>query len=316
MTSKFREEDLGKIRPIPIADRDSKVTIADIIDPSTGDAATTGGAMARAFPDVLKGSDLKRLIAALHQARDAKREIVWLVGAHVVKCGLSLYLASLIEKGYITALATTGSMTIHDIELSFFGKTSEDVALELPAGRFGMVAETAAHFEAACELAAASDLGLGEGVGAYIHGAGAPNAAFSLYANAFHASVPATVHVALGTDITHQHPGFSGSRVGDLSMRDFRILAAKVGQLFDRGVVVVFGSAVVLPEVFMKAVSVAYNLGRKPEDVTAASFDMFQQYRVTENVLVRPFKGAGQSFSFSGHHELMLPLLYHLLVRD
>ena len=151
------------------------------------------------------------------------------------------------------------------------------------------------------------------GLGAYITESKAKHRRVSVYANAFEASVPATVHVALGTDITHQHPSFPGGLVGELSMRDFRILTASVGRLFDGGVVVVFGSAVVLPEVFLKAVSIGYNLGRKPKGVTAASFDMTQQYRVTENVLKRPFYGAGESYSFVGHHEVMLPLLFHML---
>ena len=315
MTSKYREEDLSKIQPISIKDRKSKVSVDDFVDP---DAVTPIGknALHAILPDILKGSDLKRVVAALEQARATSKEILWLVGAHVVKCGLPLYLASLVKRGYITAIATTGSSTIHDLELSFYGETSEDVAVELPQGRFGMSKETADHFVSACELAGAAKLGLGEGVGAYISQEQAPHGRVSLYRSAHAASVPATVHVALGTDITHQHPSFPGALVGELSMRDFRILSNVVGRLFDGGVVVVFGSAVVLPEVFLKAVSIAYNLGRKPQNVTAVNFDMFQQYRVNENVLTRPFRGAGRSYSFNGHHEIMLPLLYNMLEKD
>jgi hypothetical protein len=315
MTSKYREEDLSKIQPISIKDRKSKVSVDDFVDP---DAVTPIGknALHAILPDILKGSDLKRVVAALEQARATGKEILWLVGAHVVKCGLPLYLASLVKRGYITAIATTGSSTIHDLELSFYGETSEDVAVELPQGRFGMSKETADHFVSACELAGEAKLGLGEGVGAYISQEQAPHGRVSLYRSAHAASVPATVHVALGTDITHQHPSFPGALVGELSMRDFRILSNVVGRLFDGGVVVVFGSAVVLPEVFLKAVSIAYNLGRKPQNVTAVNFDMFQQYRVNENVLTRPFRGAGRSYSFNGHHEIMLPLLYNMLEKD
>jgi hypothetical protein len=256
------------------------------------------------------------VVEALRRARADKRQILWLVGAHVIKCGLSLYVNSLMRKGYITALATTGSATIHDLELAFYGQTSEDVAAELPAGRFGMCAETAARFVSACEHAGRGGLGLGEGFGDYILESKAPWARYSIFGEAARMGIPATVHVALGTDITHQHPSFPGALVGELSMRDFRILSALVGKLFDRGVVIVFGSAVVLPEVFLKTVSISYNLGRTPRGVTAASFDMLSPYRVRENVLSRPFTGHGDSYSFHGHHEIMLPLLYALLKEE
>jgi len=315
MTSKYREEDLSKIQPISIADRKSKVSVDDFVDPDSVTPIDRESLHA-ILPDILKGSDLKHVVEALEQARATRKEILWLVGAHVVKCGLPLYLASLLKRGYITAIATTGSSTIHDLELSFYGETSEDVAVELPQGRFGMSKETVGHFVSACGLAAEGKLGLGEGVGAYISQEQAPYGRVSLYRAAYAASVPATVHVALGTDITHQHPSFPGALVGELSMRDFRILSSVVGRLFDGGVVVVFGSAVVLPEVFLKAVSIAYNLGQKPRNVTAVNFDMFQQYRVNENVLTRPFRGAGHSYSFNGHHEIMLPLLHNMLEKD
>jgi hypothetical protein len=316
MTSKYSEEKLSRIRPISISDRSSKVSVDQIIDPEQfeGRAPNALGAdLTHIFPNVLKGADLKRVADALREARQNGRPILWLVGAHVIKCGLSLYVNSLIRRGYIDAIATTGSSTVHDLELAFFGKTSEDVAVELPEGRFGMSVETAAHFSTACKHAEKIGLGLGEGIGTHIGEEKAPFSRFSVYACANEHSVPATVHVALGTDITHQHPDFPAGVVGELSMRDFRILAAVVGKVFDRGVVVVFGSAVVLPEVFLKCVSIQYNLGRRPKNVTAVNFDMFQQYRVRENVLTRPFQGAGTSYSFSGHHEIMLPLLYHLL---
>jgi len=308
--SRYEEEDLSRIQPISIHSRSSKVRVDQIVDP---DSPAISERWIERFPEILKGRDLRGLVEALHRAQADKRQILWLIGAHVVKCGLSLYLCSLMKKGYVTALATTGSATIHDLELAFFGHTSEDVAVELPAGRFGMSAETAFHFTAACAHAEASGLGLGEGFGDYIEKSGAAWARFSIFREAAALGVPATVHVALGTDIAHQHPSFSGELVGKLSMRDFRILSSVVGKVFDRGVAVVFGSAVVLPEVFLKAVSIGYNLGRAPVGVTTASFDMLPQYRVQENVLRRPFKDAGRSYSFQGHHEIMLPLLYTLL---
>lgn len=314
MGSKFEQQDLSKIRSVPIAERQSKVHIGQFVDPDALDGPG-GDALAGMLPEILKGADLKAVVGAVREARRRGRPIIWLLGAHVIKCGLSLYVNALVRRGFISAVATTGSATVHDLELSFFGKTSEDVGTELPRGRFGMAAETAEHFAAACGHAAECDMGLGEGLGDYIAKRSA-HSKYSIFAAASRAGVPATVHVALGTDITHQHPEFPASLVGELSMRDFRVFTATVGELFDRGVIVVFGSAVVLPEVFLKAVSIGYNLGRKPRDTTAVSFDMFQQYRVRENILSRPFQDAGKSYAFNGHHEIMLPLLYHLLVNE
>ncbi len=317
MTSRYDEEDLHRIRPISIRNRESKVRVDQFVDPEAPVAAKTlSGRVVGLFPEILKGEDFRRVVASIRRARGENKQILWLVGAHVLKCGLSLYINALMRKGYVTALSTTGSATVHDLELAFFGATSEDVGTELPLGRFGMAAETAAHFASACELAGAGRLGLGEGIGEYIDRAGAQYARYSVFNEAARNRIPATVHVALGTDITHQHPTFPAALVGELSMRDFRILTAVVGKLFDGGVAVVFGSAVVLPEVFLKAVSIGYNLGRSPSGVTTVGFDMLPQYRVKENVLSRPFKGAGESFSFIGHHEIMLPLLYTALTDE
>lgn len=307
--TRFEEADLSAVRPVPIATRASKVRVEDIVDPR----AVAGAGVAARFPDMLGASSLKRTVAALRRARDGQREIVWLMGAHVIKVGLGGYVNALVDAGYVTCLATTGSATIHDLELAFFGHTSEDVAAELPAGRFGMSKETSDHFNAAVAHADVAGTGLGGGVGSYIVERRAPNARTSVFAGAHRRGIPATAHIAFGTDITHQHPGFPAARAGELTMRDFRILAHRVGRVFDEGVVILLGSAVVLPEVFLKAVSVAYNLGATPRNVFAAGFDMMPQYRVRENVLTRPFRGACESHMITGHHEIMLPLLWLLL---
>jgi hypothetical protein len=312
MKGRFEEIDLSRVTPVPIAGRRSKVAVGDIVDPRRLQTAP-GAGFEDALPDILAARSLKRVASALHEAREADRERVWMIGAHTIKCGLSGYLAALIEEGYITCLASTGSAVIHDLELAFFGQTSEDVGAELSAGRFGMSAETAAHFEAACARADELGVGLGAGVGAYVDTAGAQHAGASVYRAAYLQDVPTTVHVAFGTDITHQHPGFPAARVGEQTMRDFRVFAHRVGRAFDGGVVVLMGSAVVLPEVFLKAVSINYNLGRQPSGVVAASFDMLPQYRVRENVLGRPFQSGGEAHAITGHHEIMLPLLYGLL---
>jgi len=311
----FDEIDLSRIRPISIRDRESKVRVDDIVDPASVSGALRAGELERVFPDMLGARSLKRAAEELRRARSEKREILWMVGAHVIKTGLSGYLAALIDAGYVTCVATPGSATVHDLELAFFGHTSEDVAVELPEGRFGMSRETSEHFNGAVRLAESSGRGLGGGVGAYVAERGAPHAGVSVFGRAHAAGVPATVHVAFGTDITHPHPSFPAAEVGRLTMKDFRIFSERVRCAFDSGIVVLMGSAVVLPEVFLKAVSVAYNLGATPRNVFAVGFDMMPQYRVRENVLTRPFRGACESHMITGHHEIMLPLLY-LLVRD
>jgi len=314
----FEEADLSRIKPISIAERRSKISVDDVVDPAgvfAGKKAITAGDLRAALPDLLAADSLKRVVDALHTAREKRREIVWMVGAHTIKCGLSLYLIRLMEAGYVTTLATTGSSAVHDLELAFFGKTSEHVEVELPEGRFGMSAETAGHYNAACAHAAKVGLGLGSGMGDYIEARGAPNRGISVFRGGRVFNIPTTVHVSFGTDVTHQHPGFPAALVGELTMKDFRILTHRVGRMFDGGVVVVFGSAVVLPEVFLKAVSINYNLGRKASAVTAASFDMIPQYRVRENVLGRPFPETGRSYAITGHHEILLPLMYFLLPR-
>jgi hypothetical protein len=312
----FEETDLNRIKPIPISGRKSKLTVDQIVDPKTavgGGRPPGAGELLAVFPDILAADSMKRLVAAMKTARSDGRELLWLVGAHTIKCGLSLYLNALIDAGFITTISTTGSTTIHDLELAFFGKTSEFVEEELVVGRFGMARETAAHYSAACRHASESGQGLGAGMGDYIAERGAPHRNVSVFHKASERGIPATVHVSFGTDITHQHPSFPAERVGELTMKDFRIMTRRVERAFDHGVVIVFGSAVILPEVFLKAVSINYNLGHTPAGVTTASFDMLPQYRVRENVLGRPFRGAGESYAITGHHEIMLPLLYLLL---
>jgi hypothetical protein len=315
VTSRFEETDLSKIEPVSIEDRHSKVSVDDIVDPRdvfSGESVDADTLM-RALPDILAADSLKQVVSALRTARDEGREIIWLIGAHLIKVGLSGYLNALIEDDFVTCVSSTGSATIHDLELAMFGKTSEDVARELPVGRFGMAEETSQHFNAALHHASVQDYGLGAGMGDYLRGQNAPHQSTSVFCAANRKGIPATVHMAFGTDITHQRDGFPADLAGELTMRDFRILTHRVGKMFDGGVVMLIGSAVILPEVFLKAVSINYNLGLKPSGVTAASFDMLPQYRVRENVLSRPFQGGGTGYAITGHHEIMLPLLYFLL---
>lgn len=313
MKRRYEEADVTRIRTTRMSERASKVRVEDIVDPRKAAPSVSATDLLGAFPGMLAADSLRRTVHALRRARKDRREIVWLMGAHVIKCGLGGYVNALIDDGFVTCLATTGSSTIHDLELAFFGHTSEDVAAELPRGRFGMSAETSERFNAAIRFAASRDAGLGSGIGEFIATEDAPHRRTSVFAGAHAKGIPATVHVALGTDITHPHPGFPAAETATQSMRDFRILAHRVGSAFEEGVVVLVGSAVVLPEVFLKAVSVAYNLGAQPKDVFTVCFDMLPQYRVRENVLSRPFRGHGESHMITGHHEILLPLLYLLL---
>lgn len=232
-----------------------------------------------------------------------------LAGAHVLKCGFSPLVIDLAERGFISALALHGAGAIHDLEIAFFGQTSEEVAETLETGKFGMVKETAELFAAAVYLAARRNIGLGEACGVYIESARAPYKKFSLLYNFHRRRLPATVHVAFGTDTVHQHPNFPAGETGEATWRDFKVLAAAVAGLHDGGIAANFGSAVILPEVFLKALAVARNTTGPVKNFTAANFDMIQHYRPNVNVLARPTLKSGRAFAFTGHHEIMLPLL-------
>jgi hypothetical protein len=314
MGSEYEEIELDAVRTVPVADRESKVRIEQMGRPVKG-----GKAFRRwldSLPDHLAVDRLRRLVLAMRRARSAKdRELIWMAGAHLVKCGLSPYINDLMRKGYITALALNGAGIIHDMELAFFGCTSEDVPSQLERGEFGFSAETAGFLFEAVENGAGSGLGLGEAVGKYINDRKAPHREISITGRAARERIPVTVHVALGTDIVAQHPGFDGRLWGELSARDFRILAARVRSMGENGGVVInIGSAVILPEVFLKALSIARNLGAGFENITACNVDMIGHYRPTENILLRPTAFGGEAISLTGHHEIMIPLLYSALL--
>ncbi len=317
MSDRFVPEDLSRVATISITDRYSKVSVNDIVEPPRLDGKSVDrSTLETALPDILAASSLKKVAHALRRAKSDGREVVWMVGAHTIKTGLSRYLQTFMEHGFITCLSTTGSSIIHDLELAYFGQTSEDVSRELPAGRFGMARETADVFNSACAHAASLGRGLGAGVSDFVANGDAPHKDASVFAAAARLGIPVTSHVAIGTDITHMHPGFDAGAVGAQSHLDFRIFTARIGDAFNRGAFMLVGSAVILPEVFLKAVSVNYNMGKEPDGVTTASFDMLRHYRVQENVLGRPFSGKGEAYAITGHHEILLPLLYLLLVLD
>jgi deoxyhypusine synthase len=261
------------------------------------------------LPTVLKAADLVDLGRAVHRAKGSGGAVIWMVGAHVIKVGLSPVLIDLIKKGYVSCLALNGAGMIHDFEIAAWGRTSEDVAGKLIDGSFGMDAATAEPVNQAAVEARDGGIGLGEAVGEMILRDKAPYADLSLLAAAKEAAIPATIHVAIGTDIVHMHPSCDGAAVGESTLRDFRILAAAVSRLDKNGVVINLGSAVVLPEVFLKALSAARNLGHNACGFTAANLDMISHYRPQTNVLQRPTQPDGRAINITGHHEIMIPLL-------
>lgn len=270
-----------------------------------------GDSLSRFFaglPRILKGNDWRELIEKIAIAHTNNKPIIWLFGAHVIKCGLSPVLIDLLDSGVVTLLGTNGAGAIHDLEVAHLGYTSEDVQANLADGTFGMARETAQWFADGVQAAVANDLGLGEGLGFSLARAKPAGKRESLLYAAYKHNVPATIHVAIGTDIVAQHPNFDAAAVGKTSHIDFTILCDVVRRLHRGGVVLLFGSAVLLPEVFLKALAVARNLGRV-EDFTTANFDMIQHYRPQQNVVSRPTAATGRGFSFTGHHEFMLPLL-------
>lgn len=314
MGSDFEEMDLSRVRTISIAERGSLVSVEDFGDPVKG-----GKAFARWKKSLPKGPAVRRiehLALAMRRASSCKgREVLWMMGAHVVKCGLPRYIIELMRKGYITAVAMNGAAAIHDFEIAAFGETSEDVARNLERGVFGFARETAQGCFEAVKIGKREHRGLGEALGRYLAARRAPHKDFSILAQAVRFQIPVTVHIAIGTDIIHQHHDFDGASWGELSARDFRIFAAKV-ELLGRngGVAINAGSAVIMPEVFLKAVSIARNLGASFEDLVTANLDMIQNYRPQKNVLERPSSFGGVQISITGHHELTIPLLYSFVM--
>jgi hypothetical protein len=260
------------------------------------------------WPSILAADDFKAVVSAIAQSYEAKKEIVLAMGAHVIKVGLNPIITDLMERGIVTAIALNGAGIIHDVELAMVGKTSEEVAEGLGEGAFGMAKETADFLNDAIAAAQKEGLGLGQAVGQAIEKEALPFADESVLAMAARLEMPATVHVAIGTDIIHIHPGFDAAAAGQASHHDFRLFAAVVADL-EEGVLINLGSAVVLPEVFLKALTLARNLGHKVDRFTTVNMDFIRQYRPIMNVVTRPTSNGGMGYNLVGHHEIMLPLL-------
>lgn len=299
---------LETLRRTSLAERPSKVSRCAFA------RVTPPGSSLRRYlknlPRILAAEKFLRLVEAVASARAGRRPVLAMLGAHVLKTGLSPLILDLMERKVVTAVAMTGSGIIHDFELAYQGQTSEEVAEALADGSFGMARETADFLNEAVREGARRGWGLGESVGRAIIGKRLPHRALSLFAAARRLNLPATVHVAIGTDIIHQHPSCDGAAFGKTSLEDFRRLTEVVAGLGEGAVVLNVGSAVILPEVFLKAVSVARNLGAPVRGFTAANLDMIQHYRPRQNVLSRPTALGGEAISLTGHHELMLPLLH------
>lgn len=301
-----RAADLKRLRRHTAGKRHSRVNLKQFARPPQ--RTDTVAAFVRGLPDVLKAADWQALIDAIARARQLGKPVFWFCGAHVIKCGLSPIILDLMRLGLVDLLAFNGAGAIHDLEIAFDGCTSEDVASGLRDGSFGMARDTAQRFAAGVALAGQEGLGLGAGLGRYLNTGRVPHRRYSLMAQGVRAGIPVLVFPAIGTDIVAQHPEYDGAAVGAAGHLDFRILADQCRRLNGGGVVLHFGSAVILPEVFLKALSVARNQ-RRVERFVTANFDMIQHYRPNTNIVNRPTAGSGRGFSFTGHHELFLPLL-------
>jgi hypothetical protein len=304
--------ELAGVRTYPLKERHSKVKLADFGRPHVKGAPV--GEFLAGLPKLLGAEALQRVCAEILGARERGKPILWGLGAHVLKVGLSPVLIDLIERGLVTGLALNGAGIVHDYELAAAGQTSEEVAESLGSGQFGMARETGAELNRAIVEGDRDGLGLGAAVGRSIVEAGLPHADLSLFAAAWRHRIPATVHVAVGTDIVHIHPACDPAALGRATHLDFRLFAANVAELGGGGVYLNVGSAVVLPEVFLKAVTLARNLGHDLADFATANFDFIQSYRPNTNVVARPTRGVGRGYSVTGHHEILIPLLAAALI--
>jgi len=302
-----------KLSTIPIADRGGKVQLEHM-----GAAPAKGVGLSKwldGLPKILAADALRGVVAALVEAKRKRRAILWGMGGHVVKCGLAPVLTQLIDMGYVTGFVMNGAATIHDFEIGIAGATSEDVESVLPDGRFGSAEETGREMNLAIRDGAARGLGMGEALGEAITRLARPEyAGACLQVQAYKRRVPVTVHVAVGTDTPHTHPAADGAAIGQATHQDFKLFCSIVRELNDGGVYLNVGSAVLLPEVFLKAVSVVRNLGYPLANFTTVNFDFLQHYRPKANVVERPHaKSGGKGYSLTGHHEIMIPLLAGIL---
>ena len=307
---------LGGAKTYPIAGRRSKVSVREFARPAGKNPSLKK--FLDALPAILAGNDLRDVLAAVHRAKAQKRAVVWGIGGHVIKVGLGPLLIELMRAGFVSGIAMNGAALIHDFEIGLAGQTSEDVDALLGEGKFGMAQETGQGINEIAKLAQRIHIGYGEAAGQYLHSGILPTKHLdaSILAAAYKLKIPVTVHLAIGTDIPHMHPAADGAALGAASFMDFRLFCSLVQWMDGGGVFLNWGSAVILPEVFLKAVSVARNAGLQLRPITTANFDFIQHYRPLQNVVKRPTAGPGKKageisrgFAITGHHELLLPLV-------
>lgn len=302
-----------RIHTYPLASRKSKVNVRQFAKPYQ-----RGASLEKFFntlPQILAAEDFLAVARAVRRAKSARKPILWGIGGHVIKVGLAPVLVDLIRRGYVQGIAMNGAAMVHDFEIALAGNTSEDVEAGLGRGKFGMAQETGLYLNEVAVGAARSGFGLGEAAGKLlVNGRLKPRyAQFSVLAAAFRAKIPVTVHLAIGTDIPHMHPAADGAALGASSYYDFRLFCALVKRMHPGGVYLNWGSAVILPEIFLKAVSVARNLGTPLDPITTANFDFLQHYRPLQNVVRRPTSASrghkSRGYAITGHHEILMPLL-------
>ena len=304
--------ELAGVKTYPLASRPSKVNLNDFARPLDGGASMRD--FLESLPNVLAVQSLKHIAQRMRRARELQKPIIWGIGGHVIKTGLAPLLIDLMDDGFVSAIAANGSVLVHDAEIAMIGSTSEDVDATLQEGVFGGADETGNLLNRAAQEGAQDQIGLGEAVGRSLLALEPQHRNYSLLCAAYAARVPFTVHLTIGGDIAHFHPTVDGAALGATSHTDFRLLAELVKRMDGGGVYLNVGSAVVLPEVFLKCVTLVRNLGHPLTDITTANFDFIQSYRPLTNVVRRPTeKGAGEGYSITGHHELTIPLLAAIL---
>jgi hypothetical protein len=330
--SVYKEKPLDRtgLKTIPLAERPAKVSVSQFARPYQKGEGVTG--LIESMPRILAGASLRAVVEAVRRAWDLEKPILWGLGGHVVKVGLGPTLIDLMERGFVNGVAMNGSTAIHDFEVALVGSTSEEVDTTLPGGKFGMAEETGAWMNQAIVAGDAQEIGIGEALGEFLlkkveepfdsaqdkqSETGKTIVKFpdaSILLQAYRRRIPVTVHVAIGTDTPHNHPLADGRAIGGASHRDFLLFAGLVARLGGGGVYLNVGSAVVLPEVFLKAVTAARNLDHELENFTTVNLDFLQHYRPMENVVRRPTLASGQGHALTGHHEILLPLLAAALV--
>lgn len=314
MAKEYRPIDLRGIKTYPLKERFSKVTLQD-----EGQAWHPGGTL-KAFlatlPNILAGKEFRGLVQAIVSAKEKGKPVLVGLGGHVIKVGLSPILLNLMERGIISALALHGAGAVHDFELAYLGRTSEDVEAALTDGTFGMAEETGRLINEAITEGVKHGWGFGRALGEKLLALNPPHLDRSLFAAGARLGLPVTVHIAIGTDIFQMHPSCDGAALGEATHRDFRLLTSVVADLGDGGVYLNLGSAVILPEVFLKALTVARNLGHPVKDFVTANLDFLQHYRPTQNVVRRPVAPGGKGYTLTGHHELLIPLLFAAVLEE